>query len=357
MDLSKAFDSIHHNLLIAKMHAYGFSTDAVTFFYSYLKRRKQNVRINNTRSVFQILLSGVPQGSILGPLLFNIFINDLYLWVSKTDLLNFADDNTISAAENTIEKLISTLEQDSQAAIDWFKINEMIVNPDKFQAIVVKKNCRMKDSYALNINNQTINSENCVKLLGIEIENMFNKHISTLCKKAINQLNAIGRIQKYMGFKGKGVLLNSFALSNFNYCPLVWHFCFSESLKKIEKTQERALRMLYNYSASDYNQHLNKSSKAYMEVKCLRKLALEMFKTVNHLNRKYMKETFYKTTNLIHRPFNIKVNQNHTTKHDKKSLRSLGSHIWNSLLKEINKFKIILISGLVQNVNAIYVLI
>ena len=111
-------------------------------------------------------------------------------------MLNFADNNTISAAANTIEKLTSTLEQDSQAAVDWFKINEMIVNPDKFQAIVVKKNCRMKDSYALNINNQTINSENCVKLLGIEIDSTvsFNKHISSLCKKASNQLNAIGRI-------------------------------------------------------------------------------------------------------------------------------------------------------------------
>ena len=138
-------------------------------------------------------------------------------------MLNFSDDSTISAAENTVEKPISALEQDSQAVIDWFKINEIIVNPDKFQVIVVKKNSRKKDSYALNINNQTINSGNSVKLLGIEIDNTrsFNKYISTLCKKASNQLNSIGRIQKYIGFKGKEVLLNSFVLSNFNYCPLL----------------------------------------------------------------------------------------------------------------------------------------
>ena len=76
----------------------------------------------------------VPQCSILGPLLINVFINDLYL------LFNFTDDNTISTAENTIEKLISTLEQDSQAAINWFKVNETNVNLDKFQAIPVMKN-------------------------------------------------------------------------------------------------------------------------------------------------------------------------------------------------------------------------
>ena len=104
MDLSKAFDSIPHDLLIAKMYAYGFSINAVTFFYSYLKRRKQNVKISNTHSVFQVLLSGVPQDSILVPLLFNIFINDLCLWITKTDLLNFVDDNTITAAERTIWK-------------------------------------------------------------------------------------------------------------------------------------------------------------------------------------------------------------------------------------------------------------
>ena len=149
----------------------------------------------------------------------------------------------------------------------------MIVNPDKFQATAVRKNCRMKDSYALNINNQTINSENCVKLLGIEIDNTlsFNKHIFTLCKKASNQLNAIGRTQKYMGFnswfKEKEVLLKIFVPSDFSYCPLVWHFCSSKSLKKTGKIQERALRILCNDCTRDYNQLLNKSIKVSMEVK------------------------------------------------------------------------------------------
>ena len=90
--------------------------------------------------------------------------------------------------------VISTSEEESQVAIEWFKLNEMIVNRDKFQAIIIKKNSKMKDSYPLNINYQKINSENCVKLLGIEIDNKlcFEQHISTLCKKASNQLNAIG---------------------------------------------------------------------------------------------------------------------------------------------------------------------
>ena len=339
MDLSKAFDSIPHDLLIAKMYAYGFSIDAVTFFYSYLKRRNQSVKINNTHSVFQILLSGVPQGSILGPLLFNIFINDLYLWITKTDLLNFADDNTISAAGKTIEDLILTLETDSQKAIEWFKLNEMIVNPDKFQAIIVKKNTNIKDSYPLKINDQIINSESSVKLLGIEIDNKlsFDKHISTLCKKASNQLNAIGRIQNYMGFKEKEVLINSFVYSNFNYCPLVWHFCSSKSLNKIEKIQERALRLLHNDFVNDYSRLLEKSGKSTMTIKRLRCLALEIFKTLNDQNPNYMKEIFSRNTNHTHRPLDIKVNYKNTTKFGINSLRSLGPHIWNSLPKFVKE--------------------
>ena len=139
MDLSKAFDCIPHDLLIAKIHAYGFDLDALTFIYSYLKRRRQCTSINNIHSMFQVLLSGVPQGSILGPILFNVFLNDIILFIENSDLHNFADDNTIAAASDSIEDLLTLLTKESEIAIDWFTDNEMLVNPGKFQAIIINR--------------------------------------------------------------------------------------------------------------------------------------------------------------------------------------------------------------------------
>ena len=116
MDLSKAFDCIPHDFLIVKMEGYGFSKDFLTFLYLYLKQRKQSVKINNVRSMFQILLSGVPKVSILGPLLFNIFINDLFYFIEKAQLLNLTDDNTIEIFSNVVADLITDLHKES---IDW----------------------------------------------------------------------------------------------------------------------------------------------------------------------------------------------------------------------------------------------
>ena len=205
MDLSKAFDCVPHNLFIAKLYAYGFSSEILTFFYSYLKRHKQSVKINNTHNVFQMLLLGIAQGSILGPILFNIFINDLFYRVKESQLHNFADDNTISSAEFPVEKLLKTVKRESQIATVWFKENNMTVNADKFQAIILKRNSDMCNQYTLNINGNQVTLEKSVKLLDINISDKlsFDKNVSSLCKKASNQRNAISRLHKYLGFNEK----------------------------------------------------------------------------------------------------------------------------------------------------------
>ena len=113
LDLSKAFDCIPHDLLIAKLDAYGFDKEALSLIYSYLKNRKPSVCINNIYSTFLELVSGVPQRPVFGALLFNTFLNDLYFFITKASLHNYADDNTLSAYSSDLNSLFDILTEES----------------------------------------------------------------------------------------------------------------------------------------------------------------------------------------------------------------------------------------------------
>ena len=138
MDLSKAFDCIPHDLPIAKLTVYGLKDEALAYILSFLSGQKQSVKINNCYSIFQLILSGVPQESILGPILFDIFINDLILFIKQAYLHNQVDDNTITYFSKSLSYLKTTLENESAEAINWLKQNNILVNPKSF--ISVEKN-------------------------------------------------------------------------------------------------------------------------------------------------------------------------------------------------------------------------
>ena len=118
MDLSKAFDCISWSIN-SKLSAYGFEISSLRLIYSYLKGRRQCVKINGTTSKYMTIKAGVPQGSILGPILFIIFINDFYYFFEHANLYGFADDNSLSHASNTLEDLIATLSSESNIALKW----------------------------------------------------------------------------------------------------------------------------------------------------------------------------------------------------------------------------------------------
>ena len=120
-DLSKSFDRIPHKLLIANLEAYCLGEKALSYIFSYLTNRNQCVLINDKKRDFQKIISGILQGSITGPILFNFSINDLFFFVSSALMHNFADDNSLSAAAKAVTELKNTFKPESEVIINWFK--------------------------------------------------------------------------------------------------------------------------------------------------------------------------------------------------------------------------------------------
>ena len=226
VDLSKAFDSMPHELLIAKLSAYGVSKHACNLIINYLCNRRQRTKGMGKCSEWVTINRGVAQGSVLGPLLFNIFVNDLFYTDMDSMICNYADDNHLVNESNCIDTLKVSLEQDAHRAISWFDNSYMDANPDEFQCISLDRFGRPPIS--ISVEGNTIPSFDSIKVLGVTFDSNlhYDTHISNLYSNASVQINAMERIGKYLNTDCRIAMYKSFISSNFHIvlCPgFLWN--------------------------------------------------------------------------------------------------------------------------------------
>ena len=324
------------------MKAYGVSADACEFMSSYLSDRYQRVKISSNRSSWTNILKGIPQGSGLGPFLLNVFMNDIFLFMEICDLVNYADDNTLSIIESTVQLVLSALKKDAENAMSWFTNNFMQANPEKFQFMVMKK-YTSKEAIPdfIEIHGTDIKRQQEVLLLGITIDEKlkFDKHIDKLCKRAARQINVMYRFRGIFDLKERQSMYETFILANFNYCPIVWHFCGKVCSRKIERIQKRALRFWLKDKTSTYETLLKKCNYSTLSIRRIKVIATEVFKSLNNLNPSFMKDMFVakaisydlRDSNTIFQPRFDKVT------YGKNTFTYYGAHIWNILPNDVKK--------------------
>ena len=333
-DLSKAFDSLNYELLIAKLNAYGFDKESLEFIRSYLKERKQKTKVGSFYSTWKSIKLGVPQGSILGPLLFNIFINDIFYFISDISIANYADDNTPYTTEKSITSLIEILEVETNVLLQWFKTNEMRPNEDKCHLLVINQ-----ENVSVTLGNEKISCSSTVDLLGIKIDDKlnFNEHVSKLCKKGNQKLHALARISKYMNKDKLKLIMKAFMTSQFNYASLTWMFHSRTLNNKINKLHERTLRLVYDKQNLSFQELLDLDDSITIHHKNIQKLAIEMFKIKNNLSPPLMKEIFKENTN----PYDLRNKRSwkppnvRTVRYGSETIRYRGPKTWDMVPQNI----------------------
>ena len=265
-DLSKAFGCLNHHLLIAKLGAYDFDHKSLSVILNYLSGRKHRTKVNNYFSNWCPITSGVPGGSILGPLLFNIYMNDIFYFAEEDNLANYA-------TAKDLETVIDYLAENADILLKWFEDNYFKMNGDKCKLLVTKN----EDNASLMIDGHTITGNKFVKLLGIKIDNNldFNNHVSIIYKKASLKLHALARLSRFMNKDKLRLLMKAFVESQVSYCPLIWMFHNGTLNNKINRLHEQALQLVYNNSTLSFEELLTLDKSYTMHHRNLQKLAIE----------------------------------------------------------------------------------
>jgi hypothetical protein len=254
IDLKKAFDTVDHQILLRKLELYGVKGQALSFLNSYLSNRSQKCQINGSLSSEKMIRCGVPQGSILGPLFFLLYINDLPQCLSKTKPRLFADDTNLTASGDSITRLEAAVNSDLENLRKWLIANKLSLNVAKteFMLIGSKQMIKSISNWQPNveIENKQIKQVHECKTLGVTVDQhlSWKSNTENICKKITSGISALRRLKDFVDRQTLLSVYNAIVRPYFDYCCEVWDVFSETQSKRLQKLQNRSARIIMNMS-------------------------------------------------------------------------------------------------------------
>ena len=341
IDLEKAFDTVNHDILLSKLDHYGIRGTANNWFSSYLSNRSQTVTINGVTSSEGDISYGVPQGSILGPLLFLLYINDMHMAVASSTVFHFADDTNLLYSDKSIKKLRTALNKDLALLYDWLCANRLSLNEGKTEFIVFRPPRRSINlRITLRLHDTKLYESSKIKYLGLLLDNKLNwkSHITELSKKLSRAIGLLYKIRQYCTPSTLRTLYFSLFHSHLTYGLAVWGNANAVHINRIKLLQKRAIRAISN-STDDFEKLLHDLKILNFDDQLKVQLSSLMW-DYDHGIIPFSLKDLFKRSNLVHNYrtrgaskgslYYCKVN---TTKYGIKSFKYQGIHILNNLKK------------------------
>ena len=346
LDFMKAFDKVPHKRLIYKLQQYGISGKVIRWIENFLKNRVQRVNVNGYYSEEKEVLSGVPQGSVLGALLFVIYINDLPENIDS-DLYLFADDTKFFRQINSSQDCW-TVQKDLNLLELWSRKWLLKFHPDKCVVLRLKSN-QETAKYTYRLNNHEVKSVSSVKDLGITVDEelKFREHMISKVNKANAVMGTIRRTFKYLDYGAFKMIYCAHVRVQVEYASPVWCPYLKKDIKLIENVQKKATKRLYGLRNLSYEERLKKLNLPTLAFRRLRGSMIEVYK-IFHVYDEQATPNLMLSTNTTTRGHNFKLYCERSNREHPK-LHAFNQRVvrpWNSLpdnivnAKNTNSFKI-----------------